>query len=206
MSKAIARYFLGEANTAADELLAVEQHFLSCCHGMSWELATTRTFACLSLRFAGRLRELCEHFDRHTADADRTGDRYLATNLRTYTSIVWLIRDNVARARKDIEGCLESWPRDLYNVQHYFHLYARCEHAIYAEEPEKALEAILAETPRLRRSGLLRVEGLRNDYHWIYGRAAVAAAESAGEGTRQRYLNQARAHARPEGGCLQPHA
>ena len=104
MSKAIVRYFSGDVHDAANELLAVEQYFLNHCHGMSWELATTRTFACLSLGFAGRVRELCERFDRYTADADRTGDRYLAANLRTYPSVVWLVRDDVARARKDIEG------------------------------------------------------------------------------------------------------
>jgi hypothetical protein len=64
MSKAIARYFAGELNEAATELLAVEQYFLNHCHGVSWELATTRSFACFSLRFTGRLRELGERFDR----------------------------------------------------------------------------------------------------------------------------------------------
>jgi hypothetical protein len=196
MSKAIARYFFGEVGDAASELLAVEQYFLSHCHGTSWELATTRSFACFSLRLAGRLRELCDRFDRDTADADRTGDRYLATNLRTYTSIVWLIRDNVARARKDIEGCLDSWPKDMHQIQHYFELNARCEQAIYAEEPEIALKAIAAETPRLRRSGLLKVEGLRVDYLWISSRALLAAAESIEESKRLPYLRQARAHAR----------
>jgi eukaryotic-like serine/threonine-protein kinase len=196
MSKGIARYFAGEVNEAANELLAVEQYFLNHCHGVSWELATTRSFACFSLRFSGRLRELCERFDRYAADADRTGDRYLATNLRTYPSIVWLVRDDLARARKEIEGCLDSWPQDMYHVQHYLALYARCEHALYAEEPEAALAALRQEHPRLRNSGLLKVEGLRMDYDWIYGRVAMALAESAEKDKRLVYLKQARACAR----------
>jgi eukaryotic-like serine/threonine-protein kinase len=196
MSKAVIRYFLAEFNDAANDLLAVEQYFLSHCHGTSWELATTRTFACFSLRIGGRLRELCERFDRYTADADRTGDRYLATNLRTYTSIVWLIRDDISRARKDIEGCLDSWPRDMYQVQHYFHLYARCEQAIYAEQPEVAIEAIAAETPRLERSALLKVVKLRMDYYWLSGRVALAVAESSHGGKRLNYLKHARSYAR----------
>jgi hypothetical protein len=196
MSKAIVRYFSGDVHDAANELLAVEQHFLNHCHGMSWELATTRTFACLSLGFAGRVRELCERFDRYTADADRTGDRYLAANLRTYPSVVWLVRDDVERARKDIEGCLDSWPADMYQVQHYFHLKARCEQAIYAGEPQLAHRAIAEEEPRLRRSGLLRVEGLRMDYHWNCSRTAVAVAETLPESERLPYLDEASRHAR----------
>jgi serine/threonine protein kinase len=196
MSKAIARYVAGELNEAANDLLAVEQYFLGRCHGIGWELSTTRSFACFSLRLAGRLRELCEHFDRYTADADRTGDRYLATNLRTYTSIVWLVRDNVARARKDIEGCLDSWPADIYQIQHFFFLDARCEQAIYAEQPESALGAITAEIPRLRRSGLLRVEALRVEYLWIYSRSLLAVAESTEASKRRLYLKPARAAAR----------
>lgn len=196
MARAIVRYFSSDPSEAADELLAVEQYFLSHCHGVGWELATTRTFACLSLSFAGRLSELCERFDRYVADADRTGDRYLATNLRTYTSIVWLIRDDVSRARKDIEGCLAPWPEDMYQIQHYFHLKARCEQAIYAGEPKVAVDAIVAEGPRLRESGLLRVEGLREDYHWTFGRAAVAVAETVDPSNRSSFLEEARAHAR----------
>jgi eukaryotic-like serine/threonine-protein kinase len=196
MSKAIVRYFSGEVHDAANELIAVEQYFLNHCHGMGWELATTRTFACLSLSFAGRVRELCERFDRYIADADRTGDRYLAANLRTYPSVVWLVRDDVARARKDIEGCLDSWPSDVYQVQHYFHLKARCEQAIYAGEPRVAYQAIADEQPRLGRSGLLRVEGLRMDYHWICGRTAIAVAETVPESQRPIYLEEARHHAR----------
>jgi hypothetical protein len=107
-----------------------------------------------------------------------------------------LIRDNVARASKDIEGCLDSWPQDMYQIQHFFYLDARCEQAIYAEQPEVALEAIAAETQRLRRSGLLKVEALQVEYLWICGRATLAAAESTEEGKRSPYLKQARAHAR----------
>jgi eukaryotic-like serine/threonine-protein kinase len=195
MSKALVRYFGGEVNDAANELLEVEQHFLNHCPGTSWELATTRSFACFALLLAGRLRELCDRVDRLTADADRIGDRYLATNLRTYTSIVWLIRDNLARARGAVEGCLDSWPQDMYQVQHYFYLHARCEHAIYAEEPKVALEAVTTEEPRLRRSGLLRVEGLRVDFLWISGRAALAVAEATDESKRLPYLKLARARA-----------
>lgn len=188
MCRAVARYFAGEFDGCVGELLAVEQHFLTHCRGMSWELATTRSFACWAMRLAGRVRELCERFDRYTADADRTGDRYLATNLRTYQSVVWLIRDDPERARKDIDGILDAWPADTYQVQHLFHLYARCEQAIYGDRVDEAWRALLDELPRLDRSTLLTVSGLRIEFANIAGRVALAMAEKAAPAHRQDFL------------------
>ncbi len=190
MCRAMVRFFDGEYEASTNELLAVEQHFLTHCRGMSWELATTRSFICFSMRLGGRVRELCERFDRYTADADRTGDRYLSTNLRTYQSIVWLIRDNPERARKDIEGILSAWPADMYQVQHFFCLYGRCEQALYCERPEEAWQAILDEHARLHRSTLLKVSGLRIENASICGRAALAMAEKAQPQERGLFLRR----------------
>jgi hypothetical protein len=196
MCKAIVRYFVGEFDEAANDLVAVEQYFLSHCHGVGWELATTRSFACFSLRLSGRIRELCDRFDRYTADADRAGDRYLAANLRTYQSIVWLIRDDQARAARDIEGILDGWPADMYHVQHFFHLYARCEQALYGDVPRVAMEAVVAEELRLRRSALLHVSGIRIEWAWIKARVALAVAETLAEADRGPYLRLAHESAR----------
>jgi hypothetical protein len=196
MCKALVRYFAGEFDAAANDLTSVEQYFLSHCHGMSWELATTRSFACFSLRLAGRIRELCERYDRYTADADRTGDRYLATNLRTYQTVVWLVRDDVAQAKKEIEGTLAAWPKSMYHIQHFFHLYARCEQALYAEEPESAWQAIAEERRRLELSALLKVSGIRIEHAWISGRVALALAEKVSEDKRPPLLRKARQSAR----------
>jgi hypothetical protein len=196
MCKAVVRYFAGEFDAAANDLMAVEQYFLSHCRGVSWELATARSFTCFSLRLAGRVRELCERFDRYTADADRTGDRFLGTNLRTYQTLVWLVRDDAARARKEIEGVLDAWPKDMYHLQHFFHLYARCEQALYSDKPEAAWQAILDERRRLQRSGLLHVSGVRIEHAWISGRAALALAEKVGASERKKLLRAARKCAR----------
>jgi len=192
MCRAVVRYFAGEFSAVADELTEVERFIVSHCHGMGWELATSRSFACFALRLSGRLRELCERFDRYTADADRTGDHYLATNLRTYQSVVWLIRDDVARAAKDIEGTLDAWPADMYHVQHFFHLYARCEQALYAEAPAAAWRAIAADAGAIKRSGLLRISGIRLEHAWLRGRVALALAEQAEPAARPPWLDVAR--------------
>ena len=196
LGKAAVRYFSGEFSAVADELTAVEQYFLTHCHGVAWELATVRSFACYSLRLSGRLRELSERFDRYTADADRTGDRYMAANLRTYQAVVWLLRDDPERARKDIDGILDSWPDDLYQVQHYFHLYSRCEQALYLGRPEEAQAAIATEKKRLDESAMLSISGIRIEHLWLTGRVALALAETRPARERGRLLRLARKNAR----------
>jgi serine/threonine protein kinase len=191
MCKGVVHYFSGEWEAARDALTAVEEYFLSHCHGVSWEIATTRIFACYALRMAGRLRELCERFDRYTADADRTGDRYLSTNLRTYHSIVWLIRDDCARAGKDIEGLLDAWPGDRYQWQHFTHLFARCEQALFTGHPEVAFKLITEEDARIRRSAMLKINGIRLEYAWIWARVALAMAESVAPADRRPFLSKA---------------
>jgi tetratricopeptide (TPR) repeat protein len=196
MCKALVRYFAGEFDAAANDLIAVEQYFLTHCHGMGWELATTRFFACFSLRYAGRIRELCERFDRYLADADRTGDRYLGTNLRTFQTVVWLVRDEVERARREIDGVLDAWPKDMYQVQHFLHLYGRCEQALYAEKPEAAWQAIADERRLVKRSGLLKLSALRIEHAWISGRVALAVAEKLSDNKRTPLLRRASLSAR----------
>ncbi len=192
MCKGVVHYFNGEWAAARKELFSVEQHFMTNCHGMSWELATTRIFGCYSLRMGGRLKELCERFDRYTADADRTGDRYLATNLRSYHTIVWLIRDDLERAAKDIEGLLDAWPGDRYQFQHFTHLFARAEQALYAGTPEHAYRAIIEENPRVRRSAMLKISAIRLEHAWVSARVALAVASRLPEGRRAPYLDHAR--------------
>jgi hypothetical protein len=77
-------------------------------------------------------------------------------------------------------------------VQHFFHLYARCEQALYTENPEGAFAAIQAEKARLASSGQLRVSGIRIENAWISGRVALALAESKPEKERAPLLRLAR--------------
>jgi hypothetical protein len=196
MCRGIVHYFSGEWEAALGELFGAEEHFLRHCHGVGWELATTRSFICFALRARGRLRALGEHVDRYTADADRVGDRLLATNLRTYMSTVWQVRGDIGRARKDLEGALDLWPGDAYQIQHFFHLYARCELCLYEGKLDEALAAFAAEEGKFRSSAMAKVRGVRGEYAWLTGRLALAKAERAAPAERRSLLRGARQGAR----------
>jgi len=196
MCAEVVRYFSGDFSGAADGLMEVERHFLEACHGVSWEIATARSFMCWAFRMSGRLKELGERMDRYVADAELRGDVLTATNLRTYQSIIWLVRDDPDRAEHEIAGALDTWPKDVYQIQHLFHLYARCEIALYRDRPTQAWEFLELEDRRVRRSGLLRVSGLRLEYARIRGRAVLALAATKPEGERRALLKVAARSAR----------
>ncbi|HEX7501202.1 MAG TPA: hypothetical protein VF524_13000 [Polyangia bacterium] len=111
--------------------------------------------------------------------------------MRTYLSMVWLIRDDIPRARKDLEGLLDLWPGDKYQIQYFFHLYARCEHALYEDRPDVAVQAMAAEAVRLRASAMLKIRGIRADYSWLTGRLALAMAERTAQADRPALLRKA---------------
>jgi len=192
LSLALTRYFAGDFRASARELDAAERYLLDHCHGVVWELATVRSFLCFSLRILGELEQLAERYDRYTADAQRTGDRHTAANLQTYQSIVWLVRDDPDRAARALEGILDAWPAEMYLVQHFFHLYARCEQALYRGEPESAWRQVEQEDARLGDSGLLKVSGIRLEYARIRGRCAVALAATRPRRQRAALLKEAR--------------
>ena len=83
----------------------------------------------------------------------------------------------------------------MYQVQHFFHLYARCEQALYAEDPQAAFDAIRAEKSRLVSSGLLKVSGIRIENAWINGRVALALAEKRPAEQRASLFRLVRKHA-----------
>jgi hypothetical protein len=192
LSLALTRYFAGDFRASARELDAAERYLLDHCHGVVWELATVRSFLCFSLRILGELEQLAERYDRYTADAQRTGDRHTAANLQTYQSIVWLVRDDPDRAAQALEGILDAWPAEMYLVQHFFHLYARCEQALYRGEPESAWRQVEQEDARLGDSGLLKVSGIRLEHARIRGRCAVALAATRPRAQRAALLKEAR--------------
>ena len=100
------------------------------------------------------------------------------------------MRDNPDRAAHDIEGVLVLATRLVPRAT--FHLYARCEQALYRERPDEARDALAAEHERFAESRLLKISGIRIEHAWISGRVALAMAETLPVQEPLPYLRQAR--------------
>ncbi len=176
-----------------------------------WEIDTVRLYACFALLYLGDLRKLCALVPAYVREAERRGDRYWAVSLRTRLYVVWLVRDDVAAARRDVEDAIATWVpwEDGFQVQHFFAVHGRCELALYEGDPDVAASHLQAGLPALRRSLLTRVTMVEVEVLHLQGRIAAArAARQTGEDRRRRMrelgaaTRALRKHGRPVGRAL----
>lgn len=148
--------------------------------GNIWELNTVRIFRVAALRQLGRWRELRDETAEHLRDAMRRGDRYAATTLSRSANLAWLIADDPARARREIDARDWMAPVGRYHMQHWYELRARSELALYEGDAATGRDLLAAAEDGIRRALLLRAQTIRTEYEWIRGKSALARV-AAGE-------------------------
>jgi hypothetical protein len=196
-TRCLVLYLMGSWRTALDDFVEAEELLLRECPGTIWELANTRLYLCSTLMYLGRFNQLSRRFDRYLAEASRLGNTYVTTSLRTKLNIVWLARDEPERAGAEIAGVLDTWPAGSYQLQHSFHLYARCDQALYVGDGQRALRELDRELPDLERTLLMRIQLTRIEITFYRARAGLAAAAAATDPRqRGRFLKLARRAAR----------
>ncbi len=168
-------------------------------HSRGWTLDTLQVYTCFARLYMGDLRALAHDVPAIVREAEARGDLYAAVNVRNRLNIVWLVRDDVAGAERDLEASVAAWqPASRgYQVQHYWALISRCELELYRGDSRRALELVEADLDPLRRSMLLWVEMVRLEIDHLQARAALAVAvDERDERRRQLLVRRARKHAR----------
>jgi eukaryotic-like serine/threonine-protein kinase len=116
----------------------------------------------VSLFLLGRLRELARSYTDHVEDDRRRGDRFAEITLGAHLGWMgFILEDAPAAARALVDRLMEGWSQEGFHLQHFNAHMARVQIALYAGQGTAALEHLEALGPELRRSGLLRLEGLR---------------------------------------------
>ncbi len=154
------------------------------CTGVAFEITTALRFTVDALFNLGSLAELCRRVPQYLAEAERRGDLYGATDMRTgLPNAAWLVADDPETARAECERgrkCL-SQRLDFY-LQHYYELLARTNIDLYIGDGEAAYMRLVERWPKLEKSMLLRVQVIRAEALFLRGRAALAAARAATQG------------------------
>jgi predicted Ser/Thr protein kinase len=190
-----------EHHDAASEIMRVQ------CKGVAWELATLESFAVSALGQLGEIATLAERLPAAIADADRRGDVYASTGLRSgVPSLLWLAHDQPVELLRVIDEWVGRWPRDQFLLQHYLHLNTTVQTHLYRGDPAAAWKLLLDTWPRLRGIYAFTLPITRVELYHLRARAALALAtrladanspESvSGEWSRERLLRQATADAR----------
>jgi serine/threonine protein kinase len=199
LGQGILHFFAGHTwRAAADELRKAERLFLA--QGRAgWEVDTAQHYQSFSLLYLGEVLELSKRIPGYVREAERRGDQFASAALRTRLNIIWLARDDAARAQEDVDSAIASWlpPERVFLVQHYWALLARAEAALYAGAIESGIEGVERGLAGLRRSLLLQAPMVRIELSYLRGRLALARA-AAGEdpSSRTPQLSEARRLAR----------
>jgi len=162
-----------------ETLDVAEQQFRAQHEPVMWELDQTQLFASYSVLWLGYMRELRKRVHTYLTEAQRRGDRYLTTCLRTRLGVIWLADDNPERAAHEAADALASWsvPGSSYQLQHFYARAARMENALYTGNLDGAQE-MLDEGKLARKAYILRIPILATEEASFHGRLQIALAQA----------------------------
>lgn len=157
--------------------------------GVTWELANLQLvsqralaylgeFGTLRQRLPGRLRESRERDDRFAAANHRIGLPHLA----------WLVADDAAEARRQLDLALVGLPESPFGTHHYFALLAATHIDLYCGAPDAAWRRLRETWPALRSSQILRLESVRTEMWQLRGRCAIALGGATNGRTQRSQL------------------
>jgi eukaryotic-like serine/threonine-protein kinase len=158
--------------------------------GVSEQTAIAR-FVVDSLFYLGDLGELCRRVPHYLAEAERRGDLYGSTEMRTgLCNLVWLVTDDPLTAQAECARGRDSSSRTLgFCLRQYYELLAETHIHLYLGDGEAAYNVVAKQWQALRKSMALRVQAIRAEALFLRGRAALAAAGAiATGGTRRERL------------------
>ena len=173
-------FMQGQWKSAAAGMERAESILRQHCTGVAWEIATSHMMGNVALSFLGEIRDLSERLPRILTEADRRGDLYEVTDLRTRLGhLLGLAADKPQVAHRELDEALKQWVREDFDLQHWWALIGRIEVFLYEGDGAAAWEKITTEWRALRRSLLMRVQYVRLETLHHRARAALACASLA---------------------------
>ena len=141
---------------------------------VAWEASACRFFLLSNVHKMGDFVRLRAYSERYRREAEQCGNIYARTTISRLCNLLWLVADDPAGARVDLET--GSWAFTLgYHLQHWHELNARVDIAIY--EGSSIDSAFFSGHLRaFNKSAMQRVLGYRCETAWLIARAALADA------------------------------
>jgi tetratricopeptide (TPR) repeat protein len=179
-------YFEGRFARAEQRLSNAIQLYRAETTGTTWELSSAIQFRIFSLRHMGAYNTLESEYERELREAERRGDRHVQTSLRRYCNFLWLAKDDVDGAAKNLE--IAPWipPEGRFHLQHWYELDARLDLEMYRGGLNDSPEGVLARFHPLENSLLMRVQTVRAIAMWSKGRALLSCNDRGSARQRLR--------------------
>jgi len=174
-------YLQGRWKDALAPCEGAERIFRERCTGVGWERFTAQLLTACSLSWLGELGELSRRVPMYLQEAEDRGDLYAAVNMCTGPpNLAWLVRDDVAGARRAATDALKRWSQKSFHVQHTDELYAQAQIDLYVGDGPGAYRRVASSWRALRGSYLLYCQLNRINMLHLRARGALAAAQAPG--------------------------
>ncbi|MEO8548846.1 MAG: AAA family ATPase [Kofleriaceae bacterium] len=168
----ITEFFSGNYKQAIAILNEAEVELRDRSIGRHSELNHLRNFMLFALRRTGQYGELRDRMVEYTRDALLRGDRYAATSYVWSSNIVWLCADDLERARAELATVTWSDPADGLHLQHWFHVRALAEIALY-EDDRGALDRLEGRLVPFLGNAFRHVEAVATETRYLLARIAL---------------------------------
>ncbi len=143
--------------------------------GMVKEVSSMQLYSTVAALNLGHLGQLHRRLDALVREAAQRRDLYTQVNLRSgFLNARWLVQDDPARARAEVDAARRDWDPGYYTVQRFFDFFARVQIELYRGHGMEAAARARGGYPAFRRSMLGRVMILRVFTSDLVGRAALA--------------------------------
>jgi eukaryotic-like serine/threonine-protein kinase len=165
----------GKWEKAVDYCTRADTALRDYCTGVGWELANAQLFTLWALCQLGRFDELAERLPRLIDEATQKGDLYLVTSLRIgRTNILWLVRDDPARAANEVERAMEQWSHSTIHLQHFHADAARTQTDLYAGRADRAHERMVSRWNDFKRAYFFRIQSIYIEALMLRAKAGIA--------------------------------
>jgi hypothetical protein len=174
----ITEFFAGHYALSLEILKEAEAHLTEQSVGTSAELNHIRNFMLFALRRMGAYDELRDRQTEYVRDALRRGDRYAATSFVWSSCVVVLAADDIARFRADLDSVVWSRPEDGLHLQHWFHVRAKAELAMYEDDLGRINE-LVAPLRAFVGPAFAHVQAVATETRYQLGRVAIRNGDAA---------------------------
>jgi hypothetical protein len=175
LAEGAAGLFEGRWKTAHAKSEEAEAIFRDRCTGVTWEIASVRSFSLWSLTYLGGLAQLARRIPARLHEARERGDRYAAICHSTgHAAFAWLAEDDPETALARSREALSRWTRKTFHVEHWWAMVGDRQADLYAGQPEAAHRLIQAQWHDLDEALLLQVQLVRVEATFLRARAALA--------------------------------
>lgn len=177
LGEGLAHYVAASWDRAYQSFRVAEQTVAQGHGEAHFELAAAKLFAAKALAWRGRLREADEERALQLAEAEASGNRLIASNLRLDIFPLMLIALGRTEAcRREIDHVLTQWQRPGIDYPRFFAMHGQVYLHLYDERFRDAWDLMAGAEQTLAASGLTRLPLNQATFSWLQGLAAVKGA------------------------------